>query len=115
MESDLTIEQLAALLGLSRRTIERAIKAKSLVPASLTPSGRPRFSSEQSSELKIRADEARALGCKYVIVPVTTAGAVRRRRPRRKDPPLTADQWFRRMMWKRQNVARTKRPRDGSP
>jgi excisionase family DNA binding protein len=106
--SEFTIDALAGLLGVSRRTIERAIEAETLIPASYTASGRARFSKSQVEELKSRADAARVAGYKYVIGAVLAPGAVRAPWHKRKAPPLTAKQWYDKTMWKRRNVARYK-------
>ena len=106
MEDNLTIDQLAALLEICRRTVERAIETGALVPASRTASGRARFSAEQGAALKARADAARALGYKYVIESVMSDGPVLGPRRNRKRPPLTTEQWLRGMRWKRRNLMR---------
>src|SRR5579864_5427746 len=92
--NDLTINNLAHLLGINRRTIERAIEDGTLAPTSRTASGRARFSEGCASELKSRADAARAAGYKYVIQAVTASGPVLGPKAKRKDPPLTAEQWM---------------------
>jgi hypothetical protein len=106
VEGDLTINELVELLHLSRRTIERAIEAGTIVPTSRTASGRARFSQSQAEELKSRAEAARAAGYTYVIESVTTPGPVLGPRAKRKAPPLTAMQWARMTLWKRRNLAR---------
>jgi len=113
--SDFTIDALAGLLGVSRRTVERALEARTLMPASHTASGRARFSKSQAEELKIRADAARVAGYKYVIGAVMAPGPVRAPWHKRKAPPLTARQSYDKTMWKRRNVARYKAPSGQTP
>jgi excisionase family DNA binding protein len=103
---DLTINDVAALLGVNRRTLERAIEDGTLVPTSRTASGRARFSQSDADELKSRADAARVAGYKSIRRPVTTPGPVLGPKAKRKSPPLTAEQWFRKVSWKRRHVAR---------
>jgi excisionase family DNA binding protein len=107
VESDLTINDLAALLGVTRRTIERAIEAGTLVPTSRTAGGRDRFSHSHAEELKSRADAARAAGYKYILEAVFTPGPVLGPRRKRKAAPLTAEQWMRKTSWKRRYVVRS--------
>jgi excisionase family DNA binding protein len=115
MPDDLTTNELAVLLGVTRRTIERAIESKTLVPSSRTASGRARFSQRQAEELENRADAARIAGYKYVIDAVMTPGPVLGPRRNRKAPPPTTAQWLRKTMWKRQNIQRDKAPTPALP
>jgi hypothetical protein len=64
--SNLTIDMLADEIGVSRRTIERALVDGLIVPA--TMKGRSvRFSRQYADQLKLRAKIAREKGFKYVI------------------------------------------------
>lgn len=69
-----SISMLSTEINVSRRTIERAINAGTLVPAKRTKSGRVRFSREQVEEIKCRANDARSRGSKYVMGSITSIG-----------------------------------------
>lgn len=61
-------------LKVSRRTIERAIKAGTMVPVAYTISGKPRFSEKQVEGFKCLARESRYRGSKYVMGHITSIG-----------------------------------------
>jgi hypothetical protein len=72
-----TIEMLRTEIKVSRRTIERALDAGTLVPHKVTKSGRVRFSKQQVEELKCRANDARSRGSKYVMGSITCTGTTK--------------------------------------
>lgn len=74
-----SIEMLRTSLQVSRRSVERAIEAKLIIPCCYTVSGRrARFSDKQVRELKCRAKEGRSLGSKYVMGRITSTGTTPR-------------------------------------
>jgi hypothetical protein len=112
----LTIDQLAAELGVNRRTIERALKDGILIPTTYKEK-RVRFSREYADRLKARADEARARGLNYVMGAAAATGsitgAVRVRRPQ-----MSPERRAAATLWKLRHTpprrARAK-PTDGAP
>lgn len=106
--ADLTINALAAELGVSRRTIERALEAGELVPTRRTTGGRVRFGPDLVERLKARAVEARSAGRKYPMLAVFSADTDMAPRRKRKSPPLSAQDWARRTIWKLQNLSRSR-------
>lgn len=100
-ETDITINDLAAMLLVSRRSIERAIVDGSLVPSFLAPnSDRVCFTRMRADELKARADEAREKGHKRVFALALATGPILRPRQRPKKE-ISAHQWVQQMLWKR--------------
>ena len=93
-----SLEMLRTALSVSRRSIERAIKAGTMVPCAYTISGKPRFSKEQVEDFKCRAKEKRSLGSKYVMGSITCTGTEKAKpqrtaRPQRGGPNASA--WLR--------------------
>jgi hypothetical protein len=102
--SDITVDMLAKLLQLSKRTIERALYIGEIVPTSRTRSGRARFDAEYSGTLQRRVDEQRARGRKHGMLRwaiVSDPLLMARRQP--KNQP-TAEEWVKQMLWKRRNL-----------
>lgn len=113
--SDLTINLLAAELGVSRRTIERALVAGDLVPTFRTSDGRACFSPELVRTLKARADEAKRGGYKYVMTPALSPGAPLVLSRKRKPPPVSAQLRARRTLWKLQHRPLSRRGESAEP
>jgi hypothetical protein len=104
MEGELSIDQLAAELEVTRRTIERALMDRTLVPTRFEGK-RARFSREWADRLKARAAEARERGmCQVMGVAAAAGSIVRSVRVKRED--LSAQEWLRSVLWKRQNLPR---------
>ena len=103
---DLTVDELASELCVSRRTIERGMLNGRIVPTKVTASGRARFSGEYVQELKDRAAASKNNGYKYVM---RDLGADRPRYAKGKHPPLSPDQFARQLIWRIKNIESRRR------
>jgi hypothetical protein len=112
---DLTINMLASELGVSRRTIERALETGDLAPTYRMPSGRARFSRELVDTLKARADEAKRGGYKYVMTPALSPEAPLVLSRKRKPPPISPQLRARRTLWKLMHRPLSRRKAPGEP
>jgi excisionase family DNA binding protein len=99
-KADISINQLAEMLRLTRRAIDRAIEKGHLVyhrPAE--SGGRVRFARAYADQLKSRADEARAKGHKHVLrIAVASGPIAQRAEPPKKD--MSAEEWMARLLRK---------------
>jgi hypothetical protein len=102
--NDLTIAMLAAELDVSRRSVERCLFARTLVPTSWV-GARVRFSREYADQLKARAAAARAMGFTHIMPQVVATGPIG---PQRRPPQkLSAREWAQQVRWRRPSRPRT--------
>jgi hypothetical protein len=116
-KADVTADQLAAMLQVTRRAIDRAIQKGYLVHRPrMETGGKVRFARVHADELKARADEARTKGHKNILkVAVASTPIDQRQEPPKKD--MTSDEWMKRLLrkWELHREKAFARSRNKSP